>query len=241
MAANSYPPDCLHSLIAPDPWWEPSDKGVPERGRLLWAFVPMVSITPRTLAPSRAEATEHARATFVLEELRASVKAAPTLPIAALPLNPGEVHTVYRAKRRPVVVLGVGPAIDPRIFGGDKSWQTAPMLIVAPYFGGAAGKRGGWNPEFVRRIRHAEYPNYAYDQLPLGNEPESILRLDQLQPIGNHHNSFERTSWRLSEVALSIIDEQLRWLMTGVLDGDGLLDCARAELPKLEPMARPTQ
>lgn len=241
MAASDYPRDCLQSLIKPDAWWEKSEEGTIERGRLLKAFVPIPGLTPMTLTPSRAEATDHSKAAFVLEPLRASAPRSSKLPVAALPLNPGEVHAVYKAKHRPVLVIGVGPQIDHKSFGGDKGWQTAPMLMVAPYFGVEGGKsRGGWHPEFVRRIRHAEYPNYVYDQLPDSSEPASILRLDQLQPIGNHHDSYARTEWRLSAIALSIIDEQLRWLTTNVLDAKGLLDIARAELPKLDaPLPSP--
>jgi len=203
MVASDFPPDCVQSLIAP--WWVPLTSGTLERGRLLWAFVPIIGQSPRTLTPSRTGATEHGSATFVLEALRPSQRTAPTLPVAALPLHPGEVHAVYKAKKRPVVVLGVGSVIDPRSFGGGKGWQTAPMLMVAPYFGVEGGTtRGGWHPEFVRRIRHAEYPSYVYDRLPIGAAEESILRLDQMQPLGNHHDSYDRTDWQLSQDALTL-------------------------------------
>lgn len=239
MAASEFPPDCVQALV--DPWWIPSKEGVPERGRLLWAIVPIVGFTPRELKAARTGVSEnHERATFVLEAIRVSQKQAPGLPVAALPAFEGEVNAVYRAKRRPVVVLGVSPTIDLKASGGTKGWQTDPMLLVAPYFGVPAdGSRGGWNPEFVRRIRHAEYPSYAYDRLPPGHKTESILRLDQLQPIGRHHDSYERTDWRLSDDALGLVDEQLRWLTTGLLDGEKMLDFARSELPKLDPTAIP--
>ena len=158
------------------------------------------------------------------------------MPVAALPAFAGEVNAVFRAKRRPVVVLAAAPALDPNSFGGSKGWQTDPTLLVAPYFGVEQnGTRGGWNLEFVRRIRHAESPAYVYDQLPVPPVAESVLRLDQVQPIGRHHNSYERTGWKLSDEALAVIDEQFGWLMTGILDNTGLLDMARVELPKMEP------
>lgn len=237
MAANEFPPDCLQSLVSP--WWVPSTSGTPERGRLLWAFVPIVGQTPRTLVAERTGAPEqHGRAVFRLEDLRASQKTAPLMPVAALPAVEGEVNAVYRAKRRPVVVLAAAPALDPKSFGGTKGWQTDPTLLVAPYFGvDQNGTRGGWNLEFVRRIRHAEYPAYVYDRLPPTHAVESILRLDQIQPIGRHHNSYERTDWKLSDEALAVIDEQLRWLTTNSLDNTGLLDMARMELPKMDPAA----
>jgi hypothetical protein len=235
MGVSDFPPDCIQSFI--QPWWTPSTSGTPERGRLLWAFVPIIGLTPRQLVPARTGAPEqHDKATFVLEPVRASQKPPHGLPVAALPAFEGEVNAVYRAKRRPVVVIGTGPVIDPKSFGGSKGWQTDPVLIVAPYFGvDTNGARGGWNPEFVRRIRHAEYPGYLFDQLPPENKTVSVLRLDQIQPIGRHHDSYQKTDWRLSDDALTLLDEQLRWLTTGKLDGDGLLDFARGELPRLDP------
>lgn len=240
MAASDFPPDCVQSFV--DPWWIPSSNGNPERGRLLWAFVPIVGLTPRTLIASRTGAAEkHENATFTLEPLRATQKPVTGLPVAALPAFAGEVNAVYRAKRRPVVVLGVGPTIDPKTSGGGKGWQTDPMLVVAPYFGVPSdGSRGGWHPDFVRRIRHAEYPSYVYDRLPPDFKTESILRLDQVQPIGRHHDSYARTDWKLSEDALRLVDEQFRWLTADVLDGEGMLDLVRSELPKLDPTVSPS-
>ena len=44
---------------------------------------------------------------------------------------------------------------------------------------------------------------------------ESILRLDQLQPIGAHYKSHRVTEFRLSDDALSVVDELIQWLVWG--------------------------
>jgi hypothetical protein len=92
-------------------------------------------------------------------------------------------------------------------------------MLVAPYYGGDQdGSRGGWNPTFLERIRRVEYPQYMADRLPLGGVDESVLRLDHLQPVGRHHDAFELTPHRLSDMALVIVDEWLEWLRTGKLE-----------------------
>lgn len=234
-----YPADSVQAAAGGE-WWVPATAGAVTRGRLLNAFIPFVGLTPYTLrALARAESTSHRSALFELAPMRAAQPAsAPRIPVAALPSYPGEVHAVYRAKRRPAVVLSVGGTDLPReIRALAKGWQTHSMLLVAPFFGvEASGQRGGWHPEFVRRIRHATYPQYLYDRLPGdGSTVESILRLDQIQPIGRHQDSYEKTPWTLSDEALAIIDEWLVWLVTGVLDGQAVLAMLRSELPKLVP------
>lgn len=59
---------------------------------------------------------------------------------------------------------------------------------MAPFYGADRdGRRGGWNPLFLERIRRGEYPQYLWDKLPVGTQvKESVLRLDHLQPLGGH-------------------------------------------------------
>jgi len=233
-----YPEDSVQAALG-QPWWEPTTSNVPKRGRLIWAFCPIMSLIPKTLQPiERSEATKHDRAQFELAPMRAreNVKA-PKVPIAGLITPPGEVLAVFRAKKRPMLVLSTG---GPELTSAElkeqgKSWWTHGMLLAAPYFGAdQSGTRGGLNPEFIRRIRHAKFPQYLLDQLPLSGPGFSVLRLDQLQPIGRHHDSYELTSWQLSEDALALVDEWLQWLFTGELDPQGRLPTMRECLPSLE-------
>ncbi len=59
---------------------------------------------------------------------------------------------------------------------------------------------------------------------------ESIIRLDHLQPIGRHPNSYEWTPHTLTDNALRVLDEWLVWLTTGELPKDGLLAEIRSTL-----------
>ena len=167
---TTYPEDSIQSLVGE--WWR-QDEGTPHlcRGRLLWAFVPHVDQEPRTLtAEGRASSTDHARARYRVDPLRISQpRRSSVLPVAGLPEVPGEVFTVYRAKRRPALVLG-GESTDPvdhSLTRGMSKWQTAPTVLVAPYYGATRdGRRGGFNEPFVDRVRRAEYPEYMVGLAP---------------------------------------------------------------------------
>jgi hypothetical protein len=70
--------------------------------------------------------------------------------------------------------------VDRQLTSGKPKWQTAPPVLVAPYYGvDEGGKRAGFKSEFVSRIRRCDYPQFMWDKLPIrGNTIESILRLD---------------------------------------------------------------
>lgn len=90
---------------------------------------------------------------------------------------------------------------------------------MAPYYGVDRGKkRSGFNPELVERVRLCEYPHFMWDQLPIDSSTkESIMRLDQMQPVERSRDSIEFTKYCLSDSALLILDEWLEWLFTGSL------------------------
>ena len=153
-------------------------------------------------------------------------------------MRDGETHLVRRGKSRPVVVVASpGDTIEPRFTRHSASWQHRRALLVAPYYGVQAdGTRAGWNPEFVSRIQRAEYSQYVWDRLPEGGLREgSILRLDHVFPIGDDPANWTLLGYRLRDDAKAILDEWLSWHITGVLVPDGVLECAREELDKLEP------
>jgi len=233
----AYPEDSVQSILSPTPWWTSDDAVELRRGRLIRAFAPHVSQEPKTLIPEgRSEATIHDRALFRVEPLRINRPPRQTqLPVAALPNYPGEVYVVQRAKVRPVLVLSAGGSeVSPALRRGTPRYQTAPTLLVAPYYGAEqSGSRGGFPPEFVKRIRHCEYPQYMWDILPIGGSSESILRLDHVQPIGRHANSYEILPYRLSDEAIEIVDTHLAWLLTGSLRAESILADIRAGLLEL--------
>jgi hypothetical protein len=68
------------------------------------------------------------------------------------------------------------------------------------------------------------------DSLPLGKNTESVLRLDHIQPVGDHHTYYEALPHQLSEDAITVIDEWIEWLLTGQLPDAGTLAAARSLL-----------
>lgn len=214
-----------------DDWWV--DAGVTSivRGQLVWAIVPHVGQTPYSLIPEgRTEGNDHGGADVQITRARVNTLAKkPALPVAALPQREGEVWTVHRAKTRPAVVLAL-PGQLPKALRGSAKWQTSPTLLVAPFYGATiTGGRAGWPDELLRRIAACEYPHYVLDELPLKgrNAGPSVMRLDHLQPVGNHHDSVEALPFCLSEDALMIVDEWLDWLVKGKLDPTSILADAR--------------
>ena len=140
---------------------------------------------------------------------------------------------VARAKKRPALVLSMGGTeVPPELRGGPSArWMTAPTVLVAPYYGVEANeKRAGWKPAFVERIRHCEFPQYQWDMLPIDGADFSILRLDHLQPVGRHHDTVEVTRFNLCRDGLVILDEWLRWLVTGQMSPAGVLHDLREGL-----------
>ncbi len=220
--AGMYPDDCIQSIIAtPEEWWSKNDERKLGRGALIFAFVPHVDQLPYAFVPiGRNKANEHGEARVKVAPLKVDQALKQTeLPVAAMPLHRGEVWAAYRAKVRPCLVLGSidAPVVDKKLIKGMPKYLTARTILVAPHYGADKdGTRAGYNTEFVERIRHCEYPQFVWNPLPIKGGPnESILRLDQLQPIGAHYASHRVTEFQLSEDALGVIDELLQWLVWG--------------------------
>ncbi|MDE0361165.1 MAG: hypothetical protein OXI74_08370, partial [Rhodospirillaceae bacterium] len=109
--------------------------------------------------------------------------------------------------------------------------SSAPTVLAAPYYGADKdGNRSGYNAIFVERIRHCEYPQFVWDRLPIGGPKESILRLDHIQPIGTNHNSYELSGFELTEDAIEVVDEHIRWLILGGVLEDSLIALYRGEI-----------
>lgn len=63
--------------------------------------------------------------------------------------------------------------------------------------------------------------------LPLGGPSESIIRLDQMRPVGRNASNFRLTEWKLSNEALVVLDSWMEWFQTGMLDQDSDLYVTR--------------
>ena len=213
--------DCPQSLIAP--WWVETQDRSFAAGRLVWAFVKHVDQVPQALvATGRGDnPRQHSLADCEIVPVSSDkLFSRSRLPVAALPCFDREIRAVYRAKKRPVLVLTVpGPEIDRKALGfTDKpKAMTARTLMVAPFYGidEGTGRRAGWPAPFVERVKRCEYPEYVYDNLPLDLVKESILRLDHIQPISTHHVAYEATGWTLSDEALAVMQEWVAWHLLG--------------------------
>lgn len=220
--------DSIQSYVSP--WWEEQNENRLKRGCLIFAYVPHVDQIPTTLTPiGRKNATEHDEAKFRISPLRIKdSRPKPRLPVAALPLWAGELWTVYRAKKRPCLVLGTDhPKVKDSIRKDMPKALTSPTILVAPYYGADKdGTRSGYNSALVERIRHAEYPQFFWDQLPIGGPKESILRFDHIQPVGLHYYAYEHAGYALSDDAMElIIDDWISWVFHGGLpEGSFILD-----------------
>jgi len=219
-----YPDESIQGIIDPHPWWETYQGDDYKRGCLVWAFLPHVDQTPFTLIPvGREEPTIHDKATVQIQPLNIrQVIRYPHLPVAALPQRHDEIRAVYLAKKRPALIISKGgPRVRKSLTKGKAKWQTYPTMIVAPYYGAdEGGSRGGFNPQFLKRVRLCEYPQFMWDKLPISGRStvESILRFDHMQPVGRSQDSIAFTDYCLSERALRLIDEWVTWLITGFLD-----------------------
>lgn len=217
-----------------EPWWVKCTAHPLCRGQLVRAFVPHVDMIPNKLVPEgRASATDHATARYTIGALRVrDPPKKPSLPVAGLPSFDNEVYTVHRSKVRPCIVVSIGGPEVPKELRPNSSprWQSSPTALVVPMYGTEkTDARAGWHPPFLDRIRRCEYPQFMLDTIP-GAKRESVVRLDHLQPIGRHHDSYESTEHRLSDDALLIMDEWLTWLKTGVLGDETVLADIRAAL-----------
>jgi hypothetical protein len=226
-----YPEISIQNVIEPSHWWIKNDAKDYRRGRLIQAFVPHVDQIPYTVtATGRSEASVHDEAYVRIEPLRiGQIKPEMTLPVAAFPCYYGEVRTLYRSKKRPVLIVSEGGEEVPKeLTRGKPKLHTAPTLLVAPYYGGdEEGARAGYRPEFLQRVRQCEFPQFVWDSLPLRGPKQSVLRLDHIQPIGRHHESIEWTEHCLSDDAMEIIDEWITWILNNKLPKNGLIIEAR--------------
>lgn len=224
----TYPKDSVQTLIGPNSWWVNNETQALRRGCLLLGYVPHVDQIPtRVTVIGRADPTCHDRAHVQFSPFSVgNPPPRPALPVAALPAYSGEAQLVYRAKKRPLLVIAEsGPEVDHKLIRGKPKWQTAPTLLVSPFYGRdeGTGNRSGFTDAFVECIKKCEYPQFFWEKLPLPGAGESILRFDHIQPIGNHYKTYEITQYRLGEDALSLIDEWLIWFIYGFIEEDGIL------------------
>lgn len=212
----NYPDICPQTLI--EPWWEEYTDDDFKPGKLVWAFLPHVDQIPYSLEPiGRNEPTEHRTALFNKKPFK--IGAAPTkknLPVAAMPLYDKEMFCVYRTKKRPAIIISKGGSYVEKTLTKDRSkWRTNRTLLLAPSY----SVNGGFSNEFCERVRRCEYPQFLWDDLPIGGTKKgSIIRFDHIQPVGRSKKSIEFTRYCLSDKAMAFIMEWVDWLISDQMD-----------------------
>ncbi len=211
-----YPEDCIQ-YIAPK-WWQEDQNNTLCRGALIETYVQFHSQVPLQLVAERSDPAEHKTAVIKARPLDAAGRRAPaeSLPVAGLPkLQGAHCYITNRAKKRPCIILGAvdRKSIDRSLIRGMIKSSTHQFFLVAPFFSVEQAGRGGYNPEFVERIMHADYRAFFWDILPGRRGHESILRLDQIQPVGLHHQAYRHLGYQLSAEARAVLDEWLDWVI----------------------------
>jgi len=221
------PDDSVQSLVATGNWWVTQSETKPVRGSLIFAFVPHFDQRPYAFEPiGRSDPRSHDSARVRVQPIAVDQPLKPSnLPVAAMPLGNNEIWAAYRAKRRPCLVLGDSASnVSKHVTRGRPKHATAPTLLVAPYYGAkGSAKRAGYSDEFIERVRHCEHSQFFWEYLPHDGGEESILRLDQLQPIGAHYQAYKLSTYKLSQEALELLDHYMQWLIWGEMSEDSPL------------------
>lgn len=214
----NYPDICPQTLI--DPWWDEDPGEDFKAGRLVWAFLPHVDQTPYALEPvGRDEPTNHNSAQVRVK--RFTIGEPPRkkdLPVAAMPVYDKEMLCVYRTKKRPAIIISKGGTFVEKALTKNKSkWRTARTVLLAPTY----SVREAFSVDFCERVRRCEYPQFMWDDLPVGGtEKGSIIRFDHMQPVGRSRKSIEFTKYCLSEKAMTFIMAWVDWLLSGYMDDE---------------------
>lgn len=211
-----YPDLCPQNLI--ESWWEESKDDEFKPGKLVWAFMPHVDQVPYTLEPvGRDKPTEHQAGVINIKPFKIGVPVLKNkLPLAAIPRYDNEILCVYRTKKRPAIIISKGGAFVEKALTKDKpKWRTNPTILAAPSYSADIG----FSNEFCERVKRCEYPQFLWDNLPIGSTDKgSIIRFDHLQPIGKSKKSVEFTNYCLSDKAMTFVMEWIDWLLTGTMD-----------------------
>ena len=223
-----YPEDSIQHWTGD--WWVPCPGKALTFGSLVWSYVPYFEQVPFQLAAARKQPDDHSTAVVEVRPLFAKqrINPADALPVAALPGLPGlrGAHSwlLFRAKKRPCLVL-CDPATSLPETGqvGEMAKSSAAQYaLVAPFYGVEQVGRAGYEAPFVEQIKHAVYPQWFWDQLPVGDEDESLMLLDQAHPLSVHHQVYEHTGFALSPSGRDVIRDWLHWFL-----GEGVSDDIR--------------
>jgi hypothetical protein len=178
-----------------DAFFEPlGSVGSPEIGQIGWAPVPHLQPQPHVIEVERVESASHdpVRAKFVpLRDLHFTRKSPKGLPILNINLGETEELLAYKAKKRPIVVVGTRSSILGGLGREGKPHHEESRIVVAPIYGLATeDDRRGIGSILATRVRHllylqffpfAEWREARHDLKGASSFDEGIIRFDRLQ------------------------------------------------------------
>jgi hypothetical protein len=228
----NYPDICPQSLV--EPWWEKDTGDDFKAGRLVWAFLPHVDQVPYTVKPlGRNEPTEHRTGIMSVKRFEIGALAKKKdLPVSAMPVYENEMLCIYRTKKRPAIIISKGGTfVENQLTKGKSKWRTNRTVLLAPSY----SVREAFSFDFCERVRRCEYPQFMWDDLPIGSSDKgSIVRFDHLQPVGRSKKSIEFTEYCLSNKAMAFIMNWVDWLISGYMDPNSEFCESRSFLMDLE-------
>ncbi|MBU1002491.1 MAG: hypothetical protein KKE73_08200 [Proteobacteria bacterium] len=193
-------------------------------GQLCWAPTPIPTAIPQILDVERASPEVHEKVKFMLrnanrpEDFRQKDR---SLPIKYLNLRAHEELLVQRAKKRPVVIVGVGldcfPQFDALLRQKGKIHLQEDSVFVAPIYTVCREEYGeGFIREMMPYIECLLFRQFFY--IPKFNLfKEGVVRFDRLQIIidqGPH--ALEPSEICLSQPVFNALRDMLTYCITGV-------------------------
>ncbi len=199
--------------LSTGPIWEGCDTKVPVQGQLIWILVPYIENVVYLFNVNRANPENHQEVIGRFEPMLNHVLPKPKIPVAAYPLESNEAYRVNRSKIRPAILLYCN-CTDLKASGGKGNYH-----LIAPLYGvDPSSKRSGYPTVFMEKVAQLEYPELMYfSKMPMPGGVPSVLRLDNIQPVGNNHTNYKLIGHKLSEQTLMIVHDMIEWMMTGLV------------------------
>jgi len=194
----------------------------PVIGQIAWAPIPNLNPQPQVLEAERINDRSHGMAKarwVVMNDKHFTRRSRNELPILHLHLAETEELVVYKAKRRPGIVVG----IQASVLGG---LELAPhheenRIVIAPIYGiRTEDDPSGFSRDMATRIRHLLYKQYFpvaswTETRPSTRTPgacrleEGIARFDRLQFLKPASPGCRFVPLRLSDDAIALLHATL--------------------------------
>lgn len=194
-------------------------------GQFCHIVVPQLTPIPRILDVERNTPTEHEKVKFDIRnanfnDFRLKDR---VLPIKYLNLRSHEELLIYKAKRRPGIILSSCTDTFPEIMpllkqAGKRHLQEDSLFVIPLYSISRPNHQAGFPPQQVALIKCLKYRQFFY--IPKNRYlDEGIARFDRIQTvIGKHNLNIELMDMALTESTLSLFLSMFIFSATGIED-----------------------